>query len=854
MSIASKILGMIPWGRARPSEAAAVAPTAEPAATFPIVAGSQPDWLRVLSAEQLLTLVQASKALKEIYRQSRQSQILWERDLLPAIYRYAEFVQLMPASESHHHAHAGGLLSHTIEMVLAAMTYRNAHLLPEGSAIEAIDHQRDHWTYVVFFAALLHDIAKPMTDLRIQWRCDGMADSIRWVAGSGSLVQITSGRQQPEYMVGFAPKSQRDYSAHSKLAQLLLPNIAPPTALSFLASQPEALDVLQSYLSGQDKESLVAKIVKRADKLSTQRALLSGSRARFASARAVPLIDLLMQAITSMLRAGTALPLNRTGATGWVFEGAVWFVAKRLADLVRDWIKTHEPDEAIPGEAKNDRLFDTWQEYGVVDLNPATGQAIWHVQIQGNEQGEQGAYVHELAMLKFPLAKVFATEDQYPAPMRGQLVVLDKRKVDAPGNKAESAPILSIPQTASKEGSNNAQTDAEHEADAINVAPDTDSRHAEAAPVVAKKPEADPVMAAVLRQPTFNKPTAAKPAANSNKPAPGAATKKPASQDKAAAKPGNRHEAAPAPASSAPKQEVQASKPRAPEPAAMNKAASDQHDAGEDAYLLDDTTFLDEADSAAALGRGRSAKKPAPPPARATAPPAQSQETGAGPAPASDTTRQTQRASTLLHEAGAMAERAHESSERKAEQAPMRVSKELLALVDVLDEMPELMPRSALSSTRPTISTEPQPVLLVQKLPPIPGEDSKPAAEPSELAMEFMQWVQEGLVERRIKFNEAGAAVHFVPEGMALVSPRIFRDFAAATVGDDQAHEHGAKVQREVIKSGWHLPAPNRTNIIKYEIQGRGGAVVGNLACVVLANAGQWVQPVPPANPALRMV
>ena len=113
-----------------------------PEVKFPIVAGSQPEWLRVLNAEQLLTLVQASKALKEIYRQSRQSQILWERDLLPAIHRYAEFVQLMPASEAHHHAHAGGLLMHTIEMVLASMTFRNAHLLPEGSAIvAAVSHR-----------------------------------------------------------------------------------------------------------------------------------------------------------------------------------------------------------------------------------------------------------------------------------------------------------------------------------------------------------------------------------------------------------------------------------------------------------------------------------------------------------------------------------------------------------------------------------------------------------------------------------------------------------------------------------------------------------------------------------------
>lgn len=184
----------------------------------------------------------------------------------------------------------------------------------------------------------------------------------------------------------------------------------------------------------------------------------------------------------------------------------------------------------------------------------------------------------------------------------------------------------------------------------------------------------------------------------------------------------------------------------------------------------------------------------------------------------------------------------------------MRVSRELRDLVDVLEEMPQVMPRTAVARTQGAGSSEPQPVLLVQELPKIPGDDTKPPAEPSELALKFMQWVQSGLVQRTLKFNEAGAVVHFVPEGMALVSPKIFRDFAAATDSDGQSHELGAKVQRDVIKCGWHLPAPNRTNIIKYEIQGRGGSVVATLSCVVLVNAGRWVQPVPPSNPALRMV
>jgi len=814
--------------------AAETAPAAAPEQPpqLPVVAGTEPGWLRVLDAGQLLQCVQATKAVAEIFRQSRQSQETWARDLLPAIHRYAEFVQLMPASEAHHHAHAGGLLSHTIEMLLAAITWRNAHLLPEGSAIEEIDATRDQWTYVVFFAALLHDIAKPMTDLRIQWRADGMADSVRWAPAGGSLVQIMQG-QAGEYLVGFAPKSQRDYSAHTRLAQTLLPRIAPPSALTFLAREPLALDVLEKYLCGQDKESLVAQIVKRADRASTQRALLSGSKARFASASAVALIDLMMQAMTSMLRNGSALPLNRNGAAGWVYEGAIWFVAKRLADSVRDWIKANEPDEAVPGQTKNDRLFDTWQEYGVIDLNPATGQAIWYVEIHGEQ--EQGAYVHEFAMLRFPLAKVFSQESQYPAAMRGHLVLKDKRKADS-ADEQELAPALTVPSNSATALPNTATADTAISTE-LQAAPDLVDNTAQAAPISSPvpappKPPADSKMAAIMRAPTFSRPPAAPAPATSKKPQAAPASKKPQTAAN-----------------------VSAAKHQKPAPIHNNR-----HEAGDDAYLLDeDSPFLDMQESAHVV---KSTAKPttiklAAKQPLVTQPTVKPAEAGAISAGATKGKKAEERQGAAgEHSPGSSPQTAAipatAAAALPAIPAQRRVSQEFR---DLLEDVPAILPRTAVVRQPEQAAATPQPVLLVQQLPELPGTPTdKPAHTPSELAQDFMQWVQQGLVRREIKYNEAGATVHFVPEGMALVSPRIFRDYAAQVEGEDQAQELGARVQREVIKCGWHLPAPNRTNIIRYAIQGRGGTVVGYLSCVVLVQAGLWVQPVPPANPALTMV
>ena len=43
----------------------------------------------------------------------------------------------------------------------------------------------------------------------------------------------------------------------------------------------------------------------------------------------------LMEALRRMLAEAGCLPLNRPGAAGFVADGQVWFVSKRLADEVR---------------------------------------------------------------------------------------------------------------------------------------------------------------------------------------------------------------------------------------------------------------------------------------------------------------------------------------------------------------------------------------------------------------------------------------------------------------------------------------------------------------------------------------
>lgn len=786
--------------------------------------GHADGWLRILRAGDLLELVQSARATEAMWRQSRLSSLVWRRDLLPALHRYAEYVQLMPASESHHHAHVGGLLAHTMEMTLAAMTWRNGHFFPEGAAVEEMDAQRDEWTYVVFFAALLHDVGKIMTDLRVSWSCFDMDAPLRWVPMSGPLTEIAQQRPGGEYLVEFTPKSARDYQAHSKLSMILLQQIAPPSALSFLARRPQAFEALAQYLSGGDKSSLLATIIRKADQTSTQQALTSGSRARFATSTSVPLIDLLMQTIKDMLRSGTALPLNRSGAAGWVFDSAIWFVAKRLADGVRQHIKQHHPEEAIPGENKNDRLFDTWQENGCIQLNPQTGQAVWYVQVHGGESTsgaasvplqehdqpdperleEGGAtYSHTLTMLRFPLDKLFGDPAQYPPSMVGRIEVQQKRVATS------AEPAAGANQHAQTNDGAAAATPSTSDSDDSKptAEPLPSDPGAAAAPTSTAGPSKSfrEKAAPALRAPNFSRPRSA-----------------PSTPVKASKVTGDKHPP---------------DKPTVAPTHSSKPAASDVEPlqvGGPDGF----GKWLDFEDDAALFEA---------PPKAVQRPVAQ---------PASKTHASAQTPAPVAAKAPKTATKPSPAPSAPADRARV----ELPAIPETPERRPLLVrarhpSMAARSEPARTPRMQHAPVVLTPFLPELPHETASKQVEPTFMAMAFLTWLQQGLASRSLKYNETGAMIHFTAEGMALVSPLVFKAYVAdeESVNDAESEAQALQLQREVIKAGWHLMGPGKTNILRYQVLGRGGVPVGKLSAVVLIRPERWVMPVPPSNPVLQI-
>ena len=401
-------------------------PAALPPAPVEVRVPPLPDALPVLSSAALLAA--HADLLRTIRERSGLAEGPWRADIAPALGAYAEFVQQLPASESHHHAAPGGLLRHSLEVVAGALALRRGAMLPAGATPEEFRRQEHRWTVAVLLGALLHDAGKPAADLRVTLlEQDAKSEGRLWQPLIWSMGEAGA----LWYRVEFAQASERDYARHARLAAALLARLAPAALLAWLADSPAVWEALLDYLSGVAPLGPIGALVREADSASVARDLAQGPRTRFAAARVQPLIERLMQALRRMLAEGSYFALSRSGADAWIEPDRIWFVSRTLANQVRAYLAEHDSGAGVP--ADNNRLFDVWQEHRACIANPATGRAIWRVDIEGEDYRLTG-----MTVLCLRVADLFEAP---PATMRGRIVVSAQQDAQAEATEDDSAVV-----------------------------------------------------------------------------------------------------------------------------------------------------------------------------------------------------------------------------------------------------------------------------------------------------------------------------------------------------------------------------------------------------------------------------
>lgn len=309
------------------------------------------------SAATLLATPRRQQLLEHIWQRTSLSHRQFAALYRQPLERYAELVQQLPASETHHHAYPGGMLDHGLEIVAYALKLRQSHLLPAGMTPEAQVVQAEAWSSAVAYAALLHDIGKLAVDLHVEHE-DGRV----WHPWHGPLRRPYRFRYRPS----------REYRLHGAATGLLYTQVLDRDILDWLSGFPELWSALLYVLAGQyEHAGVLGELVIQADQASVAQAL-GGNPAKAMAAPRHALQRKLLEGLRHLLR--ETLKINQPKASdGWLTREALWLVSKTVSDKLRAHLLAQGID-GIP--SSNTAVFDVLQEHGIAQPTPE-GKAIW---------------------------------------------------------------------------------------------------------------------------------------------------------------------------------------------------------------------------------------------------------------------------------------------------------------------------------------------------------------------------------------------------------------------------------------------------------------------------------------------
>ena len=374
-------------------------------------------WCHPQSPEELLAPPHRQALLEQIWQRTAVSPAQFATLYRGPLTRYAELVQLFPASESHHHAHSGGLLDHGLEIVVCALKLRQSYLLPPGTPPEIQTQQAEAWTAGIAYAALLHDIGKLVTDLLVE-----DCDSQHWHPWHGPLRKPYRFRHNPH----------RQYRLHGASTGLLAIAVLGSEPLDWLSSFPELWAMLLPALTGQyEQAGILGELVIRADQASVAQAL-GGDPVQALAAPRHALQRKLLEGLRYLVR--NEFKLNQPEASdGWLTESALWLVSKTASDKLRAHLLS-QGISSIP--ERNTTLFNILQEHELVLESPA-GKAIWRATVHSDS-----GWTQTFTLLKLAPSLIWEAE-QLPTTFAGRVVMevaATAESTDIPAANSESTP------------------------------------------------------------------------------------------------------------------------------------------------------------------------------------------------------------------------------------------------------------------------------------------------------------------------------------------------------------------------------------------------------------------------------
>ena len=297
---------------------------------------------------------------------------IYQSHYLAAIKRFASFSHLLPASQSHHHRGAGGLLRHALEVGLWALQSADRVLLK--SAVSPL-HRREmepRWQLAVFLAAMCHDAGKPVTDLTVT----NKDRTATWHPITEDLYIWATRHGITAYFLEWREGRGKQ---HTALSSLIADRIIGTDSLAWIAEVDTDLVVwlMESLASNPGPTNLIYDLVSKADQTSVERDIKTLGVAMAGYDLGVPVERHLIDIMRRFVREGMWL-VNQPGARLWNMEGHIYLVWPAAGEELARQIK----EDGIPGMPRTpDGILDMLIERGMasIQLEATLGDRFWKI-------------------------------------------------------------------------------------------------------------------------------------------------------------------------------------------------------------------------------------------------------------------------------------------------------------------------------------------------------------------------------------------------------------------------------------------------------------------------------------------
>lgn len=336
--------------------------------------------------------------------------------LLPVVFRYAEFVHLLPASESHHHRGAGGLFRHGLEVAFWAAQASEAVIFSmQGSPRERRDNE-PRWRLASCFAGLLHDVGKPLYDVTVTEKSGNMT----WNPYANSLHGWAQVNGIDRYFLRWRDNRHK---RHEQFSLLAVEKIIPREVFQYLSEPgPEILASMLEALAGTSTNQPVTKLMLKADQESVIRDLRQSRLNVDEFSYGVPVERYVFDAIRRLVKTGK-WKVNEPGARIWNVQQGVFIAWRNLGDLYEMIARDNIPGVPRDPDTLADILIE--RDFAIPNSVVGTGEVpaqyrYWELCPDMLQEGRPDGSVKLLVLRMQSHDLVFTTEP--PPPVAAVLV------------------------------------------------------------------------------------------------------------------------------------------------------------------------------------------------------------------------------------------------------------------------------------------------------------------------------------------------------------------------------------------------------------------------------------------------